>query len=286
MNISRGKRSRHIGEQTVQFEIRTLESIVYQEQEPLVSQSMYTILWIHQGQGEILIDTDRFTIEEDTLYYIKSGQAFHAVINEPASGFLISFEREFIDLFEKNSFVSGQLSLFNQSWILPGIRLRSDMNIFLKEMAEKMLYEFTHCDNLRNEILSGFLKIFVIYLSRHYKTGEAELGKYGRTELANIFFCLLEKEFSDRKKVKDYASMMAVTPGYLNKVVRQLTGFTASYHIQQRLVLEAKRRLIFEGNNLKEISYGLGFCDPSHFSKFFKTISGTTFTDFKRTTLS
>jgi AraC-like DNA-binding protein len=64
--------------------------------------------------------------------------------------------------------------------------------------------------------------------------------------------------------------------------VREVSGFTASYHIQQRIILEAKRRAIFEGNSLKEIAYGLGFCDPAHFSKYFKNSAGRNFTDFRK----
>jgi AraC-like DNA-binding protein len=62
-----------------------------------------------------------------------------------------------------------------------------------------------------------------------------------------------------------------------------MSGFTASYHIQQRIVLEAKRRAIFNGDSMKQIAYCLGFCDPAHFSKYFKNSSGTNFTDFKKT---
>ena len=33
---------------------------------------------------------------------------------------------------------------------------------------------------------------------------------------------------------------------------------------------------------MKEIAYGLGFSDDTHFSKFFKNISGTNFTSFRK----
>ena len=82
--------------------------------------------------------------------------------------------------------------------------------------------------------------------------------------------------------VKEYADMLAVTPNYLNEMVKEVSGFTASHHIQQRIILEAKRKVIFEGDSLKEIAYGLGFWDPAHFSKFFKNSSGVNFTDFKK----
>jgi AraC-like DNA-binding protein len=65
-------------------------------------------------------------------------------------------------------------------------------------------------------------------------------------------------------------------------IVKEISGFTVSYHIQQRIVLEAKRRAAFEEYSMKEIAYYLGFWDPADFSKYFKNSSGTNFTDFKK----
>ena len=84
------------------------------------------------------------------------------------------------------------------------------------------------------------------------------------------------------KLVHEYASDLSVSPNYLNEVVKKYTGFPVRYHIQQRIILEAKRLALHSGSNMKEIAYKLGYEDMAHFSKFFKANCGINFTDFRK----
>ena len=84
------------------------------------------------------------------------------------------------------------------------------------------------------------------------------------------------------KSVREYAAKLFVSPSYLNSVVKKNSGCSASYHIRGRIVREAKRQAMFGEMNMKEIAYHLGFSNSAHFSKFFKTIAGQTFSDFKQ----
>ncbi len=81
-------------------------------------------------------------------------------------------------------------------------------------------------------------------------------------------------------------SILFVTPNYLNEIIKKITGYSAGYHIRQRITLEAKRMALYSDNSMKEIAYNLGFLDCAHFSKFFKTITGSNFTEFKKEKLT
>ena len=93
---------------------------------------------------------------------------------------------------------------------------------------------------------------------------------------------LLQEQFTSKKMVCDYASELMVTPNYLNRAIKRVSGFTASYHIQQQIILEAKRHALYSGTSMKEIAYLLGFENLAHFSKFFKSKSGMNFSNFKK----
>lgn len=54
---------------------------------------------------------------------------------------------------------------------------------------------------------------------------------------------------------------------YLNECVKNITGFSVSYHIQQRIILEAKRMLFYTNKSIKEIAIELGYDDYPYFSK-------------------
>jgi AraC-like DNA-binding protein len=85
--------------------------------------------------------------------------------------------------------------------------------------------------------------------------------------------------------VNDYADKLAVTPDYLNKTVKSITGKSAKEHIQSKLIVEAKRSLLFSGLSGKELAYTLGFEESAHFNNFFKKNTGLTPTEFKSTAI-
>jgi YesN/AraC family two-component response regulator len=142
--------------------------------------------------------------------------------------------------------------------------------------------EYEHYLLTRPEILRGYLNLFILYLSRLTNDVQQKDALTTKTILVNRFYRLVERDFKTKKMVKQYADELSISSNYLNSIIKDISGWSARRHIQQRVVLEAKRRAIFEGGSLKEIAYYLGFGDCAHFSKYFKNTSGKNFTDFKR----
>lgn len=93
----------------------------------------------------------------------------------------------------------------------------------------------------------------------------------------------MESAFVKWHKVGQYANEMNISPDYLNNVIKTNIGITAKEFIQNRVVLEAKRLGVHTGLSSKEIAYNIGFDDPSHFSKFYKNVTGESFTNFRNT---
>src|SRR5690606_32228130 len=88
--------------------------------------------------------------------------------------------------------------------------------------------------------------------------------------LSQRFRVALEQNFPKLLKVSDYAALLQVSRSHLNEELRQHTGRTASDHIHDRLLLEAKRLLVYSSFTVSEIAYQLQFQDPSYFGRFFR----------------
>nr|WP_067288020.1 helix-turn-helix domain-containing protein [Marinobacterium profundum] len=86
----------------------------------------------------------------------------------------------------------------------------------------------------------------------------------------------VEAHFRDHWTVVEYANSLGTSAARLNRLCKQLLDKTAKAVPQSRLLLEAKRRLIYTRSNLDEIAYDLGFQDPAYFSRFFKRATGLT----------
>ena len=94
--------------------------------------------------------------------------------------------------------------------------------------------------------------------------------------LVGRFQKLVGTNFLTTRTVGDYAALLAVSPNHLNKVVKEVTGKTASESISEMLVQEAKSLLRYTDNSISEIAYKLDFSDPASFNRFFKGGTGET----------
>jgi AraC family transcriptional activator of pobA len=92
---------------------------------------------------------------------------------------------------------------------------------------------------------------------------------------------LVEENFRDQRLISFYADKLAMTVDRLNDHVKRSTGVTAGHLIRQRVLTEAKRQLVFTTQPIHEISYDLGFADPSHFARFFRKQTAMTPQEFR-----
>ncbi|ACU60436.1 AraC family transcriptional regulator [Chitinophaga pinensis] len=101
--------------------------------------------------------------------------------------------------------------------------------------------------------------------------------KLSRFEIVTQSFRkLLDRTFTTVKRPAEYAQQLNLSTPYLNECVRNTTGYSVSYHIQQRVILEAKRLLYHSDRSVKEIATILGYDDYPYFSRLFTKVTGMT----------
>jgi AraC family transcriptional regulator, transcriptional activator of pobA len=267
------------------FEIHTLEWMESQQSlwdEEAEKLRNFEVIWIKKGKGFLQADGQNYILTDNTIYCIPPGRIRKATVESGTEGYYISFATEFIFLSEGHSYSSVWLEYFDNQSNITTTLIDRDQHFDLEIIAKKMKWEFSNYFNRRLELLKGLLNIFMIYFSRDLESPCQNTMTDKENELARKFLKLLKKQFYTKKMVTDYASQLCVTPNYLNRIVKKITGFTASHHIQQQIVLEAKRQAFYLSASMKEISYNLGFDNLAHFSKFFKKNCGMNFTDYKK----
>lgn len=70
------------------------------------------------------------------------------------------------------------------------------------------------------------------------------------------------------------ASELGITGTYLNLLCQRLTGCSALQVLHARIMLEARRLLIYTPLTIGQVADDLGFEDPAYFTRFFKRHAG------------
>ena len=241
----------------------------------------YEIIWVQEGSGTCLIDLERSEIISGQVYCLTPGQLHQFNLNKNLRGYILSFVPDFLLMPEDNvTLISRQK--YASSRI---INVDDTMKKEMEDLLQKMIREYDNFFLMRSELLKGLLKIFLIYLTRQYEPIVSDIEPPRRVELVNKFFSIVEQKYMQHKMVAEYAEELSVSPNHLNEIVKKVSGFPASHHIRQRVLLEAKRLAAYSGASMKEIAYSLGFEDIAHFSKFFKNLSGLNFSSYKKTAM-
>jgi AraC-like DNA-binding protein len=268
------------------FVLRTMEEIADRQQgiaDDPHRHNYYSVIWPFSGSGRHLIDFNEYPILPHYIFFVSPKQV-HQIISDPeTTGLVILFTPEFL---MKNSiredFISN-LRLFRNSSDTPALPLANPMLQNLLLFATHMKEAYASEQELKYETIGAYLKLFLIECNRHCSlfpdtnTQSLEVGK----SMVQRFKNLVETRFQQWHQVKEYAAALSVSPNYLNEVIKSTIGISAKDFIQNRLLLEAKRTAVFTGKSSKEIAFELGFDDPSHFSKFFRSGAGQSLLEFK-----
>ena len=90
------------------------------------------------------------------------------------------------------------------------------------------------------------------------------------------FMALVTEHHTSERNMAFYASRLGLTPKYLSKLIKQVSGRSAPDWIDSFVILEAKNMLKYTDDSIKEIVFKLHFPNPSVFYKFFKAHTGMT----------
>lgn len=243
----------------------------------------YSVIWSFTATGKHIIDFKEYDILPDHIFFVSPEQV-HQVNTDPGpTGYVILFTPDFLESNSIRQDFIANLKLFRESDETPPLALNQEMSAKLRLFGDQIYSAFHSDSDLRFETIGAYLKLFLIECNGHCSlvpNTDFQFAETGKMLVKN-FKEIVEDRYIEWHQVQDYAEAMFVTPNYLNEVIKSTIGVTAKDYIQNRLTLEAKRMAIFTNKSSKEIGFDLGFEDPSHFSKFFKTNSGISLQDFK-----
>lgn len=126
----------------------------------------------------------------------------------------------------------------------------------------------------RDLALRSLVNLLLVWLSRCQQAERSHNRDDRSDQYLARFLRLVEQHYAEHPSVEALAYRVGISSVHLNALCRRMVGQTALQIIHQRLLLEAKRNLIYTNMNVSQLAERLGFGDPAYFSRFFRRLSG------------
>ncbi|MBB5285274.1 AraC-like DNA-binding protein/mannose-6-phosphate isomerase-like protein (cupin superfamily) [Rhabdobacter roseus] len=237
----------------------------------------HIFLLIQKGSAHMEVDFAQQRIKAPSLLYIHPSQVHRILKIKKGEFYLLGIKGEniypeYLKTLEQVILPAQPLPLPKET--LPVFKQALELCIVLFERKQDKGYIAT---------LKAYCNALISLIVSQYLLQTTSINPPSRFEaVTKAFKVLLERDFQSLKRPSHYAEALHISTPYLNECLRNATGYPVSYHIQQRIILEAKRLLYHSNKSVKEIAAELGYEDYAYFSRFFTKATGMAASAFRK----
>ena len=235
----------------------------------------FEFFYFENGGGTHLIDFEEVFIESNSIHIVAPGQVHQMKRDKDSTGYVFLFgfsslAKNSVYVNFLNNHICYSMDEISRAYVLP-----KNQEQFIPALLESCFDTSLEKKPFTNQVMLNTIERLCLYcLLEEGVKNEVPENDYGK------FRSLLIDNFREMKLAKTYADELKITSKTLNSLTKKYAGKTPSQLIHHQLILEAKRLLML-GISVKEAAYELKFDDPAHFSKFFKTQTNLSPTEFR-----
>ena len=244
--------------------------------DPAHRHNFHEIIFVLAGHGRHTIDGESAMLSPHSVALIAKGQVHQFEYSSDLSIYLLRFTDDFLPAGLVSPTWDYHAMLFNHLGFNQTLPLQPPAVEDLVRCLELMEHEVAQGKSFQHyTALRHLLAVLVIRLGRAVEDAlcptvqqREAIGFY------QAFVPLLEQHYADRHDVQFYADSLHLSPIKLSRQLQAILGKGTKQIIDERIVLEARRRLWYTEQTVGEIAYALGYSDQFHLSKTFKRIVG------------
>lgn len=113
-------------------------------------------------------------------------------------------------------------------------------------------------------------------------TATPPIKKQTDKQLFYHFIQLLNERYIEYSYADLFANALHVSHKKLNETAKNITGKTACYLVEEKIVTEAKKILTQSKQQVKQIAWQLGYEDQYYFSRIFKKQVGISPKEYRK----
>lgn len=252
---------------------------------PHAHRDLHQLLVILDGGGEMRAESSAYAFQAPALLIVPAGVVHAFVFRKDTRGYVVTVaDTALADLARRER---SFRALFDAA--LPVDLTRSALEAHeLEEAVVRLQREFTWSAPAHATATEARLVTLLVSAVRatHEITGthKGNGARGPRAALVARFREAVESNLRSGWAVNRYAKTLGVTPSQLRAACLEVTGEPPMRIVHDRLILEAKRSLMYTSMTVSETAYDLGFSDPAYFSRFFSERVGCSPAAFRRRT--
>lgn len=252
----------------------------------------YMAFFCIKGEFEVEINLKKFTIRKDSMFIYTPGNIVRVTNIDPQEKESVHFVVVAIseDLMSSTRFDFSKL--YNES-----LRLLESPCVVINENERELCRKYfdliqevskMRMPNMRESVAALISSIFYLMgamwtdrLTAAKKNGGEEVSTRSKIVLED--FLLLVRDYHTKERsLSFYADKLYLTPKYLSKLIKSVSGKSAHEWIDSFVILEAKNLLKYSDMSIKSIVYELNFPNQTTFYRFFKTKTGMTPSEYRK----
>jgi AraC-like DNA-binding protein len=242
-----------------------------------VSRFHYVVL-VTNGTGILEWELQEYRFTAPCLFYFSPLQPFDVSSGENLEGLVIQFTKEstaFQFTNPDSAAVQGVLGAKNP---FPIVGLNEKEFEFSKMLFLTFQYEFEWFEEANREVIFSQVRTILLHTTRlmhqqHLSTHSVQSSPKEYATLKQLKD-LIDIHYKAHKRPVDYAQMLNLSPGALQKQLKKHLNISLSNLIGERILYQARKELTLTQKSVKEIAFELGYTDQFYFSRFFKRLTG------------
>jgi len=250
----------------------------------MASANFYTITLITEGEVVYSYRGKQEIARENQVIYSKPfaplqylsrsvGSHGHTLIVEPA--YYDAVLRLDENLFDILNEISTALH--------PAATLSSTKTAELQDFYLQIERTIKQTHTFKDEMLKHLVHVFQLFIAEMVNQHVLSVNDMRHKEnIYRVFIHEVRRHFRTERQIKFYADMLNITPTYLSRTVKEISGNTVYTYISSVLYNEICRLLVDTDKTMNEIAFELNFSDASALSNFFKQKMGVSPMAFRR----
>lgn len=250
--------------------------------------SFYQVIWFKKGTGQHAVDFRTYDVFDNAIFFVAPNQVHYFDENTDYEGVLLHFNRLFLIQDQSPLDFFLNCNLFNNPYQHPYCCIGTYIGNILDKYVSQIKDELENAETFGKEmILSNYVKSFLIQIQRrknqfeHTADSLSPIFNEKRMQLMK-FINLIDENYKKGYSVAEYAGLLHISSRSLSDLTQQQLNKTPSQMIQERIILEAQRLLLYSNYNVNQVGYRLGFDDASYFVKYFKKYTGVSPSEFRK----